>query len=262
VGLYKSGTVTFSHTYNDYWNNTSNCSEALHGTEITTNPSLGNLPTGCVIDTATCNRPDGYAISGYDMNGSDTFDNLGIDEAVYTGSGYRYAGTKNIQMGPEYALSTFPETFGICTPNSGTTAGGTSVTISGGVGWGAAQGAGYVQIDGTDVVESAWSDAGCTFTTPAHAFGAVNVVCVNNRGTTITGTAAYTYSAPTITTITPRHGYVGDSITITGISFGATQGTVTIGGKLPLSYTSWADTSIVVIVPAGSGSNTVIVTVP
>lgn len=98
---------TLTHMYNDYWNNTKNCFEALHATEITTNPALGNLPVGCTIDTSLCNRPDGYAIGGFEKNGSDTYDNLGVDEAVYSATGKRYQGADKITMGPMYALARF-----------------------------------------------------------------------------------------------------------------------------------------------------------
>jgi len=85
-GVYRSlGSASVTHTYNDYYDNANNCFEALHGTEKTTNPGLANLPAGCVIKTSTCDRPDGYAITGYDKNGSDTFDNLVVNEAVYSG---------------------------------------------------------------------------------------------------------------------------------------------------------------------------------
>jgi hypothetical protein len=199
VALNKNGAASVTHTYNVYYGNTADCFEALHGTEQTgTDPQLGNLPAGCVIDAVNCPFPNGYAVGNlaFEFAGSDTFDNLSIDETVCTMTGWKYAGTKNVTPGIYYTLTAFPETFGTCVPNSGTAAGGTVVTVGGGVGWGAAQSTGYVQIGGADVTESAWSDAGCTFTTPAHAAGAVNVVCLNYRGATITGAGAFTYTAP------------------------------------------------------------------
>lgn len=67
--------------------------------------------------------------------------------------------------------------------------------------------------------------------------------------------------APAITLLNPDHGAVGDSITITGTTFEAVQGTgtVTFNG-VAATVTSWADTSIVVIVPVGATTGDVIVT--
>jgi len=67
----------------------------------------------------------------------------------------------------------------------------------------------------------------------------------------------------TVTAITPNLGAVGDSVTITGTGFGAAQGgsTVSFGGVAVASYTSWSDTSIVVVVPAATPSGRVVVTV-
>lgn len=69
--------------------------------------------------------------------------------------------------------------------------------------------------------------------------------------------------ACTVTSITPNFGAVGDTITIAGTGFGAVQGasTVAFNGTAVASYTSWSDTQIVVVVPAGATSGRVLVTV-
>jgi len=66
----------------------------------------------------------------------------------------------------------------------------------------------------------------------------------------------------TVTGITPNFGAVGDSITITGTGFGASQGgsTVTVAGT-SASVTSWSDTSIVITIPSISTGGRVVVTV-
>lgn len=68
--------------------------------------------------------------------------------------------------------------------------------------------------------------------------------------------------APNITAISPSNAYVGDTITISGSSFGATQAgsTVTIGG-VNASVASWSDTSIQAVVPGGASSGSASVTV-
>ena len=82
-----------------------------------------------------------------------------------------------------------------CSPNNGTTAGGTSVTITGTnffsgtitVTFGGSSATGVSFVNSTTI----------TCTTPAHAAGAVNVVVTNPDSQTGTGTNAYTYNSPT-----------------------------------------------------------------
>jgi hypothetical protein len=65
-----------------------------------------------------------------------------------------------------------------------------------------------------------------------------------------------------INTISPMLGLPGTSVTITGSSFGASQGTstVTFNGILA-TPTSWGDSSITVPVPSGATTGSVVVTV-
>lgn len=69
-------------------------------------------------------------------------------------------------------------------------------------------------------------------------------------------------SGPTVSYTSPTSGPVGTSVTITGTSFGATQGTstVTFNGT-QATPTSWSDTQIVASVPNGATTGTVRVTV-
>lgn len=69
-------------------------------------------------------------------------------------------------------------------------------------------------------------------------------------------------NTPYISGLSVASGPVGTPVTITGTSFGATQGssTVTFNGTLA-TPTSWSATSIVVPVPAGATSGSVVVTV-
>ena len=122
-------------------------------------------------------------------------------------------------------------------PNSGPTAGGTSVTITGTN----FNGATAVTFGGTAAtgitVESATS---ITATTPVGAVGAVDVA-VTTPGGTGTGTGAFSYVAPgtpTVTSVSPNCGPVagGTSVTITGTNFtGATA--VTFGGTAAIAIT-------------------------
>jgi len=68
---------------------------------------------------------------------------------------------------------------------------------------------------------------------------------------------------PSITSLSLTSGPVGTPITITGSSFGTTQGssTVTFNGVSAGTATSWSSTSITVPVPAGATTGNVVVTV-
>jgi hypothetical protein len=67
--------------------------------------------------------------------------------------------------------------------------------------------------------------------------------------------------APGITSLTPDHGAVSDTVTIAGSNFRASQGTgtVTFNGT-EATVTSWSDTEIEVTVPEGATTGDVVVT--
>lgn len=69
--------------------------------------------------------------------------------------------------------------------------------------------------------------------------------------------------AASITSLTPSRAVVGESVVIAGTGFGATQGasTITINGVAVVTATPWSDTSITVVVPVGTTSGLVVVTV-
>lgn len=71
----------------------------------------------------------------------------------------------------------------------------------------------------------------------------------------------FTDPTPTITTLTPDHAGIDDSVTIAGSQFGAAQGSggVTVNGTAA-TIVSWADTEIVITVPSGATDGNVVVT--
>jgi RHS repeat-associated protein len=83
----------------------------------------------------------------------------------------------------------------------------------------------------------------------------------NNESSPSTFFSVGLANAPVITSLSPTSGTVTTSVTITGASFGSTQGssTVTFNGTTG-TPTSWSDTSIVVPVPSGSSTGNVLVT--
>ena len=77
----------------------------------------------------------------------------------------------------------------------------------------------------------------------------------------VTITSGTPYATPEITGITPTSGGIGQSVTINGSGFGATQGSSSsqFNGASATSITSWSDTQIVAIVPSGASTGPVTV---
>ncbi len=164
-----------------------------------------------------------------------------------------------------------PPTFTSIMPASGTTAGGTTVTISGTNLIGANAGGvnGNVTIGGSLATIVSVVSGSITATTPAHAAGAVNVVITTPNGTA-TGTGVYSYGAPpTFTSITPATGTTAGGTTVTisgtnliGANAGGVNGNVTIGGSLA-TIVSVISGSITATTPAhAAGSVDVVITTP
>jgi hypothetical protein len=160
-----------------------------------------------------------------------------------------------------YIYAAPPTVTGIA-PTAGTTAGGTSVTITG---TNFASGA-TVTIGGTAATNvTVVSATSLTARTPPHAAGVVDVVVTNSNGLSGTLAASYTYSPPPIVTnINPAAGPTagGMSVTITGTNF-APGATVTIGGTAATNVTVVSATSITATAPAhAAGAASVVVTNP
>src|SRR5208283_1947970 len=118
-----------------------------------------------------------------------------------------------------------PPTVSSVSPNSGSTAGGTAVTITGTnfvagatVTFGSAAATNLVVVSGTQI----------TATTPAGSAGAVAVTVTNSGGQSGSLASAFTYIAPpTVSSVSPNSGTTvgGTAVTITGTNF-ATGATV------------------------------------
>ena len=147
-------------------------------------------------------------------------------------------------------------------PTSGSTLGGTVVTITGTN----LTGASAVTFGGTAAASFTVDSATqVTATTPAHAAGAVNVA-VTTPGGTATRTGGFTFVAlvPTITTVAPGAGPAagGSSVTINGTNLtGATA--VSFGGTAAASFTVDSATQLRATTPEHSaGAVDVTVTTP
>ena len=155
-----------------------------------------------------------------------------------------------------------PPSIASVAPASGSTLGGTVVTLTGTN----LTGASAVTFGGTAAASFTVDSATqVTATTPAHATGAVNVV-VTTPGGTATRTGGFTYVAlvPTISTVAPAAGPAagGSILTIHGTNLtGATA--VTFDGSAATSFTVDSETQLRATTPAHSaGAVDVTVTTP
>ena len=132
-------------------------------------------------------------------------------------------------------------------PTSGTTAGGTTVTITGtnltgttAVTFGGVPATSFTVVDANTIVA----------VVPAHAAGAVDVV-ITTPGGSATTTYTYVTPAPTLATVDPTSGTTagGTTVTITGTNFTGTTA-VTFGGVPAASFTVVNATTITAVTPA------------
>ena len=131
------------------------------------------------------------------------------------------------------------------TPASGPE--GTSVTITGSS-FGSTQGTSVVTFNGTLATPTSWSTTSVIVPVPAGATTGNVVVAASGRNSNGSNFAVI----PHIASLSPNSGTAGTSVTLTGTTFGSTQGsgTVTFNGTTATA-TSWSASSIVVQVPAG-----------
>lgn len=112
IGLDESGTInTWDEDYNVFYENTTNSDRSLGIHSKTIDPSLSDLPEEAIINS-DFPVPNGYAVTNLtelEKTGSDTFNNLSIDEAIFSATGYRYSGTDKVTPGLNYSLSRFVE---------------------------------------------------------------------------------------------------------------------------------------------------------
>ena len=144
-------------------------------------------------------------------------------------------------------------------PATGTPAGGTSVTITGtgfnnatAVRFGISPTFGFVLVSDTEI----------TALTPAHTAGVVDVIVASPSGNGSLPNG-FTYGLPpSITALTPPHGFDfgGTAVTISGTSFTGTTA-VQFGGA-SAQFNVVDDTTLTVTTPAGTGVVDVTVTTP
>ncbi|MDE2965475.1 MAG: IPT/TIG domain-containing protein, partial [Acidobacteriota bacterium] len=136
---------------------------------------------------------------------------------------------------------------------------GVSVTITG-LSFGAAKGTSTVTFNGTPAATTSWSATSIAAVVPAGA--ATGRVLVTVGGQVSNGVGFTVTPAPSIGGIDPTSGVPGTGVVITGANFGARKrfSTVTFNGA-PAATTTWSDTSIAAVAPAGARSGDVVVRV-
>jgi hypothetical protein len=217
--------------------------------------SFGGIPAATVVFT-----------SSTALTATTSAHAAGVVDVVVTNPEENLSGT--LPNGFTYSDNTTnAPTVAQISPSSGTTAGGTAVTLSG-MGF---QNGASVTIGGTPATAvSINSSTSVTATTPAHTAGAADVVVTNpdNQSGTLSGGYTYTVPAPapapTITAISPNSGKVigGTVITITGSGF-QNGAAVSFGGLQATSVNVTSPTSINATTPAHSaGVVDVVVTNP
>ncbi len=171
------------------------------------------------------------------------------------------AGSSTVSSADEYTYAAVPTVTAV-TPDTGPTAGGTVVTITG---TGFVAGSYDVDFGTREVTGTVTSPTSITAEAPGQPAGVVDVVVTGSNGTSATGAAdRFTYVAPvpTVTAVSPPKGPTtgGTSVTVTGTGFtGATA--VTFGTVAATSFTVSSDTSITAYSPgAAAGVVNLVVT--
>jgi hypothetical protein len=179
-----------------------------------------------------------------------------VDVQVTTNNGTSSTGSSDTFT---YLTAAAPAVTGLGT-SSGSSNGGTSVTISGSGFTGATQ----VWFGSVAATSFTVNNDGSIFAwAPAEASGTVNITVTTPSGTSTTGSAnQYTYAAsPSVTSVTPNSGSTagGTSVTIMGSGFtGATA--VYFGSVAATSFTVNGNSSITAVAPA-EAAGTVNVTI-
>jgi IPT/TIG domain/Galactose oxidase, central domain len=147
---------------------------------------------------------------------------------------------------------------------------GTAVTITG-TNFGASQttslGTSLVEFDNVPATPTSWTSTKIVVPVPVGAsFGPVTAsIFITNSIETVIDTVSgpnFTVTSGSISRISPAFGPVGTPVTISGESFGSTQGsnTVSFNGTVATPV-SWGPSQILVSVPTGATTGNVVVTV-
>ncbi|MGH9331934.1 MAG: beta strand repeat-containing protein [Vicinamibacterales bacterium] len=207
-----------------------------------------SCPTGSTINMATTDRL--WLAAGYSMTVGPGNKSVKVELDI--------EGTLN---GPYDSRVVVPNPI----PPSITTLNPTSgpvnwpVTISGS-NFGATQGSSTVAFNGTAATATSWSTTSIGVTVPPGATTGPVVVTVG--GAASNGVPFTVIPPPAIASAAPASAHRGETVTISGTNFLATQGssTITFNGTTA-TPTGWNDTTIVTTVPSTATTGPIVVTV-
>ena len=213
-----------------------------------------NFATGATVTIGGTAATNVVVVSGTQITATTPAGSAGAATVTVTVNGQ----SGSLTNGFTYVV---PPTVSSVSPNTGTTAGGTAVTITGTnfatgatVTFGGTAATNVVVVSATQI----------TATTPAGSAGAVTVTVTNPGVPSGSLANGFTYVVvPTITSISPNNGPIagGTAVTITGTNFAA-GATVTIGGTAATNVVVVSGTQITATTPAhAAGAVTVTVTV-
>jgi hypothetical protein len=223
-------------------------------------PTSGAVATSVTItgtgfgSTQGANTVNFNGVSGVPTSWSATQIKVPVPKGAATGSVVVTA-SGTVSNGVNFTVpGTGPSLTGL-SPSSGPV--GTSVTIAG-TNFDATQGTSTVTFNGISATATGWSPTSIVATVPSGATSGSVMVSVNG---TVSGGISFTVT-PSITSLSPTSGAARTPVTITGTSFGASQGTstVTFNGTTAIP-TTWGASSITVPVPTGATTGNVVVTV-
>ena len=153
--------------------------------------------------------------------------------------------------GVSFTVTASP-TISSVSPTSGIT--GATVTITG-TNFGSSQGTSTVTFNGVTCSVKSWSATSVTCPVPSKATTGSVIVTVSgdaSNGVSFTVT-------PHITSLSPTSGRVGNEVTISGTTFGSSQGSSTVTfNRATATCSSWTTTSLSCTVPTTTTGNVVV----
>ncbi len=167
------------------------------------------------------------------------------------------SGTSSTTVSDQFAYR--PPVVTALSPDYGSVGGGGKVTIRGS----SFQGASSVLFGSVPAASFSVSTNGASIVaySPAQAPGTVNVTVTTPGGTSaeVSGDQ-YTFRLPNVTRIAPTHGAIGATVSVLGTNLlGVTS---VLFGTTPATFTVLTPTKISVVVPAGSGAQSISVVTP
>src|SRR5208283_3096049 len=177
---------------------------------------------------------------------------VGLEVSSYSTNSLATATFDNVSL----TIGTTPYVSGL-SPTFGPL--GTQVTITGSS-FGTSPGT--VSFNGAVATSIAsWTNTQIVANVPANAPGGVGPVVVTVNSIASLTDVAFDVINPTITSLTPPAAPVGGTVTLSGIGFGASQGTsqVQFNGVVA-TVSTWSDTSVSVVVPSTATNGPVTLT--